>query len=116
MCKPVGGAVWTDKVEKYVNTDFNNVEFSVRFKKKMNLVFRKQGGVKNRVPNPEVDNVHERIRSGVVCFVSKILLCVKGRYGKVKMRILVYRAILCHGFVKRRIPTDKSEILRDGVP
>ena len=40
-------------------------EFSDRFKIRMNRIFREQAGIKN-VPHPEVDNLYERIRSGII--------------------------------------------------
>ncbi len=41
------------------------VEFSDRFKRKMNRVFREQMGAKKAL-HPEVDNLYERIRSFIV--------------------------------------------------
>lgn len=38
---------------------------SNRFKRKMNRVFREEVGTK-KIPHPEVDNIFERIRSGIV--------------------------------------------------
>lgn len=40
-------------------------EFSNDFKKKMNRVFREYAGIKE-IPHPEVDNLYEKIRSGIV--------------------------------------------------
>ena len=40
-------------------------EFSDRFKRRMNRVFREQAGIKN-IPHPEVDNLYERVRSGII--------------------------------------------------
>ena len=40
-------------------------EFSDRFKVKMNRLFREQVGT-NKIPHPEVDNLYERIRSGLI--------------------------------------------------
>lgn len=39
--------------------------FSDRFKIRMNQVFREQAGIK-KIPHPEVDNLYERIRSGII--------------------------------------------------
>lgn len=40
-------------------------EFSDRFKKKMNRLFREQVG-SNQIPHPEVDNNYEKIRSKII--------------------------------------------------
>ena len=40
-------------------------EFSDRFKIRMNRVFREQAGIK-KIPHPEVDNLYERVRSGII--------------------------------------------------
>ena len=40
-------------------------EFSDRFKIRMNRIFREQAGIKN-IPHPEVDNLYERLRSGII--------------------------------------------------
>lgn len=40
-------------------------EFSDRFKIRMNRIFREQAGIKN-IPHPEVDNLYERVRSGII--------------------------------------------------
>ena len=40
-------------------------EFSDRFKIRMNRVFRERAGIKN-IPHPEVDNLYERVRSGII--------------------------------------------------
>jgi len=41
-----------------------NVEFSDKFKLRMNRIFREQGGIK-RIPYPEVDTWFERLRSAL---------------------------------------------------
>ena len=40
-------------------------EFSDRFKIRMNRVVRGRAGIKN-IPHPEVDNLYERVRSGMI--------------------------------------------------
>ena len=40
-------------------------EFSDKFKIRMNRIFREQAGIKN-IPHPEVDNLYERVRSGII--------------------------------------------------
>ena len=40
-------------------------EFSDKFKIRMNRVFREQAGIK-KIPHPEVDNLYERVRSGII--------------------------------------------------
>ena len=40
-------------------------ELSDNFKRKINRLFREQAGIKN-VPHPEVDNLYEKIRSGII--------------------------------------------------
>ena len=39
--------------------------FSDRFKIRMNRIFREQAGIKN-IPHPEMDNLYEKIRSGII--------------------------------------------------
>ena len=51
-------------------------EFSDKFKIKMNRVFREQAGIKN-IPHPEVDNLYEEMRSGVVRTVLLIMHHIK---------------------------------------
>lgn len=41
------------------------MQFSKKFKKRMNRLFREQAGIK-KIPHPEVDNLYERIRSWVI--------------------------------------------------
>ena len=40
-------------------------DFSDRFKIRMNRIFREQAGIK-KIPHPEVDNLYERVRSGII--------------------------------------------------
>ena len=40
-------------------------EFSDRFKRRMNRVFRERAVIK-KIPHPEVDNLYERVRSGII--------------------------------------------------
>ena len=40
-------------------------EFSDKFKIRMNRVFREQAGIK-KIPHPDVDNLYERVRSGII--------------------------------------------------
>ena len=51
-------------------------EFSNRFKRKMNRMFREQVGIKN-IPHPEVDNLYEKMRSGVVRTILLIIHHIK---------------------------------------
>ncbi len=46
-------------------------EFSDRFKRKMNRVFRERVGTE-KIPHPEVDNTYERIRSKIICLKNKM--------------------------------------------
>lgn len=46
--------------------EYDTTEFSDRFKRRMNRMFREQVG-SQRIPHPEVDNGWERLRSRVVC-------------------------------------------------
>ena len=43
----------------------DDYEFSDRFKRRMNRLFREQVGSKN-IPHPEVDNTYEEIRSTII--------------------------------------------------
>lgn len=54
--------------EERDSTDLDSVSFSLRFKRKMNRVFREQAGAKNSIPHPEADTLYERIRSRIVRF------------------------------------------------
>lgn len=42
----------------------------VKFKKKMNRLFREELGT-NKIPHPEVDNTYERVRSWFVRLIKK---------------------------------------------
>ena len=52
-------------------------EFTDDFKIKMNRIFREYAGIK-KVPHPEVDNLYERIRSGII----RIFFLIKYRIKK----------------------------------
>ncbi|MBE6811075.1 MAG: hypothetical protein E7521_08495 [Ruminococcaceae bacterium] len=53
-------------------------EFSDRFKKKMNRLFREQVG-SNQIPHPEVDNNYEKIRSKIIRIYLLAILRIKKR-------------------------------------
>ena len=46
-------------------------EFSNRFKRKMNRLFREQAGIW-KTPHPEVDNLFEQVRSGLVYAFNRV--------------------------------------------
>ena len=56
-------------------------ELSVWFRRRMNRVFREQGGIKD-IPHPEVDTVYERIRSRIVRIVLVAIDRMKKRMKK----------------------------------
>lgn len=53
----------SERIEEEIGTQ--TVEFSDRFKRKMNRLFREKVGSKKAL-HPEVDNVYERVRSFIV--------------------------------------------------
>ena len=56
-------------------------ELSVWFRRRMNRVFREQGGIKD-IPHPEVDTFYERIRSRIVRIVLVAIDRMKKRMKK----------------------------------
>ena len=59
-----------DDIREFNNIEESNLEFSDRFKVRMNRIFREQAGIK-RVPYPEVDTWFERVKSS---FNRRILI------------------------------------------
>ena len=59
-----------DEAREFESVKDEDVEFSDRFKVRMNRMFREQAGI-TRVPYPEVDTWFERVRSALM---RKILL------------------------------------------
>jgi len=47
-------------------------EYSIRFKRKMNRVFREQIGLLDKIPHPEVDNLFEQYRSKLIYHLRKL--------------------------------------------
>lgn len=62
-CKALDGAVDKD-VEEFKKIGKSKVEYTKRYKIKMNRFFRERVG--GRIPYPEVDNRFERLRSKLV--------------------------------------------------
>ena len=56
-------------------------EFSDKFKIRMNRVFREQAGIKN-IPHPEVDNLYERVRSGIIRVYLLIIHNIKEKFNQ----------------------------------
>ena len=56
-------------------------EFSDRFKIRMNRIFREQAGIKN-IPHPEVDNLYERVRSGIIRIYLLIMHNIKKKFNQ----------------------------------
>ena len=54
--------------EKKASIDLESFEFSEKFRRNINRIFREQLGAKNRIPHPEVDNIFERMRSRIIRF------------------------------------------------
>ena len=54
-----------DAFLKEIDSDDTEIEWSVKFKRKMNRLFRERVGSK-RAMHPEVDNAYERIRSKII--------------------------------------------------
>ncbi len=59
-----------EKYETY--KEHENVNFSDRFKRKINRIFREHVGIKN-IPHPEVDNFYEKSRGRIVRFWLRIV-------------------------------------------
>lgn len=59
------------------SAELQNVELSVKLKKRINRIFRERVGAKNRIPHPEVDNAYERLRSGIVRAFVVAMRCLK---------------------------------------
>lgn len=59
-----------DEAREFDSVKGENVEFSNKFKLRMNRMFREQAGIKH-IPYPEVDTWFERVRSA---FTRRILL------------------------------------------
>ncbi len=59
-----------------------NYEFSDKFKRKMNRLFREQVGIRDNIPHPEVDNRYERFRSRIV----RLILVFADRVQKIFLR------------------------------
>ena len=59
-----------DEAREFERVKDEDVEFSDRFKVRMNRIFREQAGI-TRAPYPEVDTCFEHVRSA---FVRKVLL------------------------------------------
>lgn len=65
-----------------INEELAAYTISDRFKRNMNRVFREQVGIKDNIPHPEVDNMYERIRSGVIRFFLKVANSIKNKLNR----------------------------------